>query len=109
MTRSYGLRVAVHGASVRPSLMRLLADAPSIHPASLAVAAPGLPRLLVGHSPGKLNVAIALVSASQEGGAAAHRIHDLRHTFASLLLQQADRGFGRRTEVLCEGWRPRLT
>jgi hypothetical protein len=30
VTRSYGLRVAVHGASVRPSLMRLLADAPSI-------------------------------------------------------------------------------
>jgi hypothetical protein len=48
VTRSYGLRVAVHGASVRPSLMRLLADAPSIHLASLAVAAPGLPRLLVG-------------------------------------------------------------
>ena len=65
MTRSYGLRVAVHGASVRPSLMRLLADAPSIHLASLAVAAPGLPRLLVGHSPGKLNVAIAPESASR--------------------------------------------
>jgi hypothetical protein len=64
VTRSYGLRVAVHGASVRPSLMRLLADAPSIHLASLAVAAPGLPRLLVGHSPGKLNVAIAPESSS---------------------------------------------
>ena len=30
MTRSYGLRVAVHGASVHPSLMRLLADASSM-------------------------------------------------------------------------------
>ena len=65
MTRRYGLRVAVHRASVRPSLMRLLADAPSIHPASLAVAAPGLPRLLVGHSPGQLNAAIAPESASR--------------------------------------------